>query len=267
MTLKPLSLRLSKVVSTSGLSRQAARQAIERGRVSVNGQTCRAPGLRVEPQDEVTLSGKSVAYPRDEEQLVREARVWCYHKPPGLITTHRDPKFRPTVFDALRRDHALGVDTQHLISVGRLDLDSEGLLLLTDTGALARFMELPKSGFVRQYAVQLACSPRHVTRDMFAELREGLVLADDGTRLRPIHAELADGEGGGVAPPAAGRPVGGQQTWVRMALTEGKRREIRRAWDTLGFLVTRLVRSAAWSHAPWHERPMLGGQPPLRDVR
>ena len=115
MTLKPLSLRLSKVVSTSGLSRQAARQAIERGRVSVNGQTCRAPGLRVEPQDEVTLSGKSVAYPRDEEQLVREARVWCYHKPPGLITTHRDPKFRPTVFDALRRDHALGDDTQHLI--------------------------------------------------------------------------------------------------------------------------------------------------------
>ena len=250
MTLKPLSLRLSKVVSTSGLSRQAARQAIERGRVSVNGQTCRAPGLRVEPQDEVTLSGKSVAYPRDEEQLVREARVWCYHKPPGLITTHRDPQFRPTVFDALRRDHALGVDTQHLISVGRLDLDSEGLLLLTDTGALARFMELPKSGFVRQYAVQLACSPRNVTPDMFAELREGLVLADDGTRLRPIHAELADAEGGGVAPPAAGRLVGGQQTWVRMALTEGKRREIRRAWDTLGFLVTRLVRSAAWSHAP-----------------
>ncbi len=111
-------------------------------------------------------------------------------------------------------------------AAGRLDADSEGLLLLTDTGALARFMELPKSGFVRQYAVQLACSPRHLTRDMFAELREGLVLADDGTRLRPIHAELADGEGGGVAPPAAGRPVGGQQTWVRMALTEGKRREI-----------------------------------------
>lgn len=243
------SLRLSKVVSTSGLSRQAARQAIERGRVSVNGQPCRAPGQRVEPHDEVTLSGKAVAYPEDEEQLVSEARVWCYHKPPGLITTHRDPQNRPTVFEALRRDHA-EVDAQHLISVGRLDLDSEGLLLLTDTGALARLMELPKSGFVRQYAVQLACSPHHVRPDMFAELREGLVLADDGTQLRPIRVEFAEGEGGGVAPPVAGRQMGGQQTWVHMALTEGKRREIRRAWDTLGFLVTRLVRTAAGSHAP-----------------
>jgi 23S rRNA pseudouridine2605 synthase len=250
MTLKSLSLRLSKVVSTSGLSRQAARQAIERGRVSVNGKPCRVPGQRVEPHDEVMLSGKSVAYPGDEEQLVSEARVWCYHKPPGLITTHRDPQNRPTVFEALRRDHALEVDTQHLISVGRLDLDSEGLLLLTDTGALARLMELPTSGFVRQYAVQLACSPRHVTPDMFAELREGLVLADDGTQLRPIRAGFAEGEGGGVAPPAAGLQAAGQQTWVHMALTEGKRREIRRAWDTLGFLVTRLVRTAAGPNAP-----------------
>ena len=245
------SLRLSKVVSTSGLSRQAARQAIERGRVSVNGQLCREPGQRVEPHDEVELSGKSVAYPADEAQLISEARVWCYHKPPGLITTHKDPKNRPTVFDALRRDHAL--DTQHLISVGRLDLDSEGLLLLTDTGALARTLELPQSAFVRQYAVQLACSPHHVTPAMFAELYQGLVLADDGTQLRPIRAAFAEeGECGGIVPPA-GRHAG-QQTWVRMALTEGKRREIRRAWDTLGFLVTRLVRIA---YGPFQLPPRL----------
>ena len=230
-------LRLSKVVSTSGLSRQAARQAIERGRVSLNGKICRAPGQRVEPHDAVLLSGKPVAYPADEDELLAAARVWCYNKPAGLITTHKDPDRRPTVFEALRGQ----LDTQHLISVGRLDLDSEGLLLLTDTGALARRLELPQSGFVREYAVELACSPHHVTSAMFAELREGLVLGDDGTRLRPIRADLTSPFDGDGAPQ---RRMHAQQTWVRMALTEGKRREIRRAWETLGFLVTRLVRTA-----------------------
>ena len=240
-------MRLSKVLSTAaGVSRRAAQQAIERGHVRLNGKTVRLAAAVVQRGDAVLLNGLPVLVPAvDEEQLLAAARVWLYHKPPGLVVTHKDPEKRKTVFEALA-----GRVPTRVISVGRLDLQSEGLLLLTDTGALARHLELPSSGFVREYDVALACSSWHVTPEMCERLCAGLTLADGrNTRLRPIKAAV-------VAPdPSTIESSGGQETWVRMALTEGKNREIRRAWDTLGLLVTKLVRKR---YGPFHLPGELG---------
>lgn len=228
-------MRLSKVLSTAaGVSRRVAQQAIERGHVNLNGKTCRLPATIVQQDDAVFLDGQPVAVRIiDETQLLAAARVWLYHKPPGLVVTHNDPERRPTVFEALSGR----IPARHVMSVGRLDLESEGLLLMTDTGALARRLELPSSGFVREYDCALACSSWHVTPEMCAQLRAGLTLADGHSpRLRPIQAKVVQGK------PSASDSCGGQETWVRMELTEGKNREIRRAWETLGLLVTKLAR-------------------------
>jgi len=155
--------------------------------------------------------------------------MWRYDKPRGLVTTHNDPLGRQTVFGTLP------TTLPRVISVGRLDAESEGLLLLTMHGSLARSLELPSSGLERVYHCKIDTGQREVSASMLDELRSGLTLAD-GTRLRPMLAEDADGPHGGQR--SRGRP------WMRMLLTEGKNRKIRRVWEHFGFAKLSLVRTA-----------------------
>ncbi|MGH7064662.1 MAG: pseudouridine synthase, partial [Stellaceae bacterium] len=159
---------------------------------------------------DIRVDGKPIPQPD-------RARLWRYHKPAGLVTTHRDEKGRPTVFAALPKE------LPRLISIGRLDLNSEGLLLLTNDGALARRLELPATGWVRRYKVRVHGAP---DPDRLAALAKGVTI--DGVSYGPIRAALERNQG--------------SNAWVAMALTEGKNREIRRVLDYLGLAVTRLIR-------------------------
>ena len=162
--------------------------------------------------DLVTIDGKLVEPPD-------RTRLWRYHKPEGLVTTHRDPEGRPTVFDKLRQQ------LPRVISVGRLDLTSEGLLLLTNDGALARTLELPATGWIRRYRVRVH---GNVMPSALAALAKGLTI--DGDRYAPIDAGLDAKKG--------------DNAWLTVSLREGRNREIRRVMAHLGLDVTRLIRIA-----------------------
>ena len=205
--------RIAKAIAHAGLcSRREAEQWIAAGRVAVNGATIASPALVVSASDHVTIDGKPLPEaPR--------RRLWRYHKPPGLVTTHSDPQGRPTVFQRLPQE--LG----RVISVGRLDLSSEGLLLLTNDGALARRLELPATGWTRRYRVRAHGSVEEAALD---RLRQGLTL--DGVRYGPIDARLERQQGSNV--------------WLAMALREGKNREVRKVLEALGLRVNRLIRVA-----------------------
>lgn len=205
--------RIAKAIAHAGLcSRREAEQWIAAGRVAVNGATIATPALVVSASDRVTIDGKPLPEaPR--------RRLWRYHKPPGLVTTHSDPQGRPTVFQRLPED--LG----RVISVGRLDLSSEGLLLLTNDGALARRLELPATGWTRRYRVRAHGSVEEAALD---RLRQGSTL--DGVRYGPIDARLERQQGSNV--------------WLAMALQEGKNREVRKVLEALGLRVNRLIRVA-----------------------
>ena len=205
--------RIAKAIAHAGLcSRREAEQWIAAGRVAVNGATIASPALVVSPSDHVTTDGKPLPEaPR--------RRLWRYHKPPGLVTTHSDPQGRPTVFQRLPQE--LG----RVISVGRLDLSSEGLLLLTNDGGLARRLELPATGWTRRYRVRAHGSVEEAALD---RLRQGLTL--DGVRYGPINARLERQRGSNV--------------WLAMALQEGKNREVRKVLEALGLRVNRLIRVA-----------------------
>jgi 23S rRNA pseudouridine2605 synthase len=203
--------RIAKVLARAGLcSRRDAERWIAEGRVSVDGAVLASPAVTVTADSEIRVDGKPIPQPD-------RARLWRYHKPAGLVTTHRDDKNRPTVFDALPKD------LPRLISIGRLDLNSEGLLLLTNDGALARRLELPATGWVRRYKVRVhgAVDPGHL-----APLARGITV--DGVAYGPIRAELERAQG--------------SNAWISMALTEGKNREVRRVLEHLGLQVTRLIR-------------------------
>jgi 23S rRNA pseudouridine2605 synthase len=203
--------RIAKLLARAGLcSRRDAERWIAEGRVSVDGAVLTSPAVIVTADNDIRVAGKPVPQPD-------RARLWRYHKPAGLVTTHRDEKGRPTVFDALPRD------LPRLISIGRLDLNSEGLLLLTNDGALARRLELPATGWVRRYKVRV-----HGTVDAgrLAELAHGITI--DGVAYGPIRANL--------------ERVQGSNAWIAMALSEGKNREVRRVLEHLGLQVTRLIR-------------------------
>ena len=205
--------RIAKAIAHAGLcSRREAEQWIAAGRVAVNGATIASPALVVSPSDHVTIDGK----PLPDSQ---RRRLWRYHKPPGLVTTHSDPQGRPTVFQRLPQE--LG----RVISVGRLDLSSEGLLLLTNDGALARRLELPATGWTRRYRVRAHGSVEEAALD---RLRQGSTL--DGVRYGPIDARLERQQGSNV--------------WLAMALQEGKNREVRKVLEALGLRVNRLIRVA-----------------------
>jgi 23S rRNA pseudouridine2605 synthase len=205
--------RIAKFLSRAGIaSRRDAERMIEAGRVAVNGRVLETPATLVTDADVVAVDGKRVG------EKVR-TRLFRYHKPDGLVVTHRDPQGRPTVFDSLPKE--LG----RVVSVGRLDLTSEGLLLLTNDGALARRLELPSTGWLRRYRVRVhgAPDPRALAR-----LAEGVVV--DGVRYGPIEAGIDSRKGA--------------NSWLTMSLREGKNREIRNVVRHLGFSVTRLIRVA-----------------------
>ena len=205
--------RIAKYLSRAGVaSRRDAEAMIAAGRVRMNNAPVEHPAVFVGPTDIVVVDGKAVAQPE-------RTRLWRYHKPDGLVTTHKDPEGRPTVFEHLPKD------MPRVISVGRLDLTSEGLLLLTNDGALARQLELPSTGWLRRYRVRVhgGVDPKKLTR-----LAEGMVV--DGVKFGPIEASVDS--------------VQRANTWLSVSLREGKNREIRRVMDALLLPVTRLIRVA-----------------------
>ncbi len=203
--------RIAKVLARAGIaSRREAERMIEAGRVTVNGKTIDSPALNVTPSDRITVDGKPVAEPEP-------ARLWLYHKPTGLVTTNRDEKGRPTIFDNLPED------MPRVMSVGRLDLNSEGLLLLTNDGAIKRKLELPSTGWLRKYRVRINGRPKD---EDFAPLRQGLVI--EGEKFQPMTVTLDRQQGANA--------------WLTIGLREGKNREIRRAIEDIGFTVNRLLR-------------------------
>jgi 23S rRNA pseudouridine2605 synthase len=203
--------RIAKLLARAGLcSRRDAERWIAGGRVSVDGAVLTSAAVVVTAENDIRVDGKPV--PRPDR-----ARLWRYHKPAGLVTSHRDEKGRPTVFDTVPKE------LPRLISVGRLDLNSEGLLLLTNDGGLARRLELPATGWTRRYKVRVhgAVDPVRL-----AALAGGITI--DGVTYGAIRASL--------------ERVQGSNAWIAMALGEGKNREVRRVLEHLGLQVTRLIR-------------------------
>lgn len=205
--------RIAKRIARAGVcSRRAAETLILEGKVSVNGSFIDSPALNVDESDNITVDGKPL-------RAAEPPRLWRYHKPPGLVTTHKDPEGRPTVFDNLPKG------LPRLISVGRLDLTSEGLLLLTNDGELARKLELPSTGWTRRYRVRVHPVP---TPEMLKSLEKGVVV--EGISYGPIKATIERSQGANA--------------WLSVAIKEGKNREIRRVMASLGLETTRLIRTA-----------------------
>ena len=205
--------RIGRFLARAGIaSRRDAERLIADGKIRLNNAAVTHPATFVTAGDLVTVGGKPVGAPE-------RTRLWRYHKPDGLVTTHRDPEGRPTVFSALPA--ALG----RVISVGRLDLNSEGLLLLTNDGALARRLELPATGWLRRYRVRVHGRPEPKA---LAALAEGITV--EGVRYGPIEAGLDS--------------LKGENAWLTLSLREGRNREVRRVMTALGLPVSRLIRLA-----------------------
>ena len=210
--------RVAKALARAGVaSRRDVERLIEAGRVALNGQVLKTPAVKVGPGDTLTVDGKPVS-------AAEPTRLWRYHKPTGLVTTHKDPHERPTVFQAMPKG------MPRVISIGRLDLNSEGLLLLTNDGALARALELPSAGWVRRYRARARGRTDQARLDT---LKDGITI--EGVRYGPIDARIdkmkenPDG-------------VSSANVWITVALSEGKNREVRRVLEALGLTVNRLIR-------------------------
>jgi 23S rRNA pseudouridine2605 synthase len=205
--------RIAKAIARAGLaSRRQAESWIAAGRVAVNGAVIASPALNVASRDKITVDG--LPLPRRAR-----TRLFRYHKPRGLVTTHADSQGRPTIFAKLPKR------LPRLISVGRLDLNSEGLLLLTNDGGLARALELPSTGWLRRYRVRAL---GRVSQEALDRLRGGITVA--GVRYGPIEATLDREQGANV--------------WLTVSLREGKNREVRKVLEQLCLTVNRLIRVA-----------------------
>lgn len=223
--------RIAKVIARAGLaSRREAERMIEEGRVAVNGRVIDRAALNVTDRDRIEVDGKPLDAPE-------AARIWLYHKPTGLVTTTKDEQGRPTIFDALPDD------LPRVMSVGRLDLNSEGLLLLTNDGAVKRKLELPSTGWLRRYRVRVNGRP---TDEMLAPLREGLTI--DGQTFQPMTVAIDRQQGANA--------------WLTVGLREGKNREVRRAMADIGLTVNRLIRL---SYGPFQLGQMKPGE--VQEVR
>jgi 23S rRNA pseudouridine2605 synthase len=204
--------RIAKYLARAGIaSRRDAERLIEAGIVTVDGRVLTTPAFKVTPGMDVRVDGARVAEKAPP-------RLWRFHKPAGLVTTHKDPKGRPTVFEAVAER------LPRVVSVGRLDLNTEGLLLLTNDGALARHLELPSTGWVRRYRVRAFGK---IAQTQLDALANGVEIA--GARYGPVRASLDKSQGGNV--------------WITVAITEGKNREVRKLMEHLGLKANRLIRT------------------------
>jgi 23S rRNA pseudouridine2605 synthase len=204
-------MRIAKAMAHAGLcSRRDAETWIAAGRVSVNGKVLTTPAHVVSPGDKVMVDGKPLP-------TLEAPRLWRYHKPRGLVTSHKDPPGRRTVFEALPPG------LPRVVSVGRLDINTEGLLLLTTDGALARHLELPSTGWLRRYRVR---AHGRVSEEALHRLRAGVTI--DGVKYGPVEARIDREQGSNL--------------WLTLSLREGKNREVKRLAEHLGLTVNRLIR-------------------------
>ena len=204
-------MRIAKAMARAGLcSRREAERWIADGRVSVNGQVLATPAVEVKPKDRVLVDGRPLP-------VAEPARLWRYNKPKGVVTTHNDPQGRPTVFDSLPPD------LPRVISVGRLDFNTEGLILLTNDGELARHLELPATGWLRRYRVR---AKGRVNADDLGSLKDGVEI--EGVRYGPVEVAIDT--------------MQGANTWLTVGIREGKNREVRKVLAHLGLEVNRLIR-------------------------
>ena len=208
--------RIAKLLARAGIaSRRAVERMIADGRVALHGKVLDTPNVVLTSLVGVTVDGKPVA-------KAEAPRLYRFHKPTGLLTTEHDPKGRPTIYAALR--NALPADTPRLMPVGRLDFNTEGLLLLTNDGELKRALELPASGIPRTYRARTFGD---ISQDRLEDLMDGIEV--EGTRFGPIDANL--------------ERRSGRYQWIELTLAEGKNREVRRVLEHLGLEVTRLIRT------------------------
>ena len=202
--------RVAKLIAQSGhCSRREAEELIAEGRVQVNGQTINTPATLITDQS-IKVDGKLINPKQD-------TRLWLFYKPKGIITTSKDPKNRKTVFDVLPKN------LPRVITVGRLDFNTEGLLLLTTDGALSRYMELPKNKWIRKYRARVFGKIDH---ERLKRLEKGTTI--DGVRYRSIKVEVEMEKE--------------SNSWLQISLEEGKNREIRKVMESLGLQVNRLIR-------------------------
>ncbi len=218
--------RIAKVIARAGVcSRRDAEKLIAEGRVAVNGEKIATPAIRIGENDVIAIDGKPLAEPEP-------ARLWRYHKPSGRVTTHRDPQGRPTVFANLPKN------IPRVVSVGRLDFNSEGLLLLTNDGGLARRLEIPSAGWIRRYRVRLFGK---VDQSDLDRLAHGITIGS--VKYGPIVADLERSKG--------------MYSWATVSLKEGKNREVKRVMEHLGLKVARLIRV---QYGPFHLGQLAEGQ-------
>ncbi|TCJ37138.1 pseudouridine synthase [Parafrankia sp. BMG5.11] len=212
---RPEGERIAKLLARAGVaSRREVERMIAEGRVAIGGKVLDTPATIIPNLQDVTVDGKAV-------ERAEPARVFAFHKPSGLLTAERDPKGRPTIYTALR--NALPRNAPRVMPVGRLDMNTEGLLLLTNDGALKRSLELPSSNVPRTYRVRAFGD---ITQSRLDDLIEGIEI--EGVRYGKIEADLERGAG--------------RNRWIVMTLTEGKNREVRRVLEHLGLQVSRLLR-------------------------